>query len=144
AGRAGLAGLEFLRGIPGTVGGALRMNAGAYGREMADVLCSARAIDRAGRVHVLAAADMGFTYRHTGVPEDFIFVSAILAGAKADPAAVKARMAEIGAERELSQPVKTSTGGSTFKNPPGARAWQLIDAAGCRGLRIGAAQVSVQ
>jgi len=144
AGRAGLAGLEFLRGIPGTVGGALRMNAGAYGREMADVLRSARAIDRAGRVHVLAAADMGFTYRHTGVPEDFIFISAILAGAKADPAAVKARMAEIGAERELSQPVKTSTGGSTFKNPPGARAWQLIDAAGCRGLRIGAAQVSEQ
>jgi UDP-N-acetylmuramate dehydrogenase len=108
----------------------------------------ARAIDREGREHVLHAGDMGFSYRHTEVPEDYIFVSAVLAGVPADPAAVKARMAEIGSERELSQPVKTSTGGSTFKNPgknpEGARAWQLIDAAGCRGLRVGGAQVSEQ
>jgi len=144
AARAGLAGLEFMRGIPGTVGGALRMNAGAYGKEIADVLQMARAVDRSGNEHVLRAEDMGFTYRHTRVPEDFIFISAILGGEPAAPDTVKARMAEIGAERELSQPVRTSTGGSTFKNLPDARAWELIDAAGCRGLRIGGAQVSEQ
>ena len=140
--RAGLTGLEFMRGIPGTVGGALRMNAGAYGREIADVLESARAIDRRGDAHIFRTGDMGFTYRHSAIPEDFIFVSAIFKAALADKAAIKQRMDAIGEERETSQPVKTSTGGSTFKNTPAARAWELIDAAGCRGLSIGGAKVS--
>lgn len=142
--RAGLGGLEFLRGIPGTVGGALRMNAGAYGREIADVLISARAIDRHGEVHFYRLGDMGYSYRHSELPEDLIFLTAIFRAGLADKAAVKARMDEIGAERETSQPVKTSTGGSTFKNPAGGKAWELIDAAGCRGLSIGGAQVSEQ
>ena len=140
--RAGLSGLEFMRGIPGTVGGALRMNAGAYGREIADVLESARAIDRRGDAHIFRAGDMRYTYRHSAIPEDFIFVSAIFKAALADKAEIKERMDAIGEERETSQPVKTSTGGSTFKNTPTARAWELIDAAGCRGLSIGGAKVS--
>lgn len=149
AARAGLTGLEFLRGIPGTIGGALRMNAGAYGREIADVFVSARAVDRAGRIHGLAPDEMGFAYRRTDVPPDWIFLDTLLKGAPGDTAKIKARMTEISAERELSQPVKTATGGSTFKNPnagdPQAkRAWQLIDAAGCRGLKRGGAQVSPQ
>jgi len=142
--RAGLAGLEFLSGIPGTIGGALRMNAGAYEREMKDVVLRARAIDPAGVLNVLQIEALGFTYRHSSVPEDWIFVGADLQAAPGDPQAIAARMAEIGAARSDTQPVRTQTGGSTFKNPPGAKAWELIDRAGCRGLRRGGAQVSEQ
>ncbi|MEJ0026683.1 MAG: UDP-N-acetylmuramate dehydrogenase [Rhizomicrobium sp.] len=139
---AGIAGLEFLRGIPGTVGGALRMNAGCYGREIKDILVEATAIDARGHVIRLSPADMGFTYRHTAAPDDLIFVSAVFEGLADDPAAVRARMDKLMADREASQPVKTRTGGSTFKNPPGKNAWRLIDEAGCRGLMHGPAQVS--
>ena len=139
---AGIAGLEFLRGIPGTVGGALRMNAGCYGREIKDILVEATAIDARGNIVTLSPADMGFTYRHTAAPDDLIFVSAVFAGTPDDPAAVRARMDRLMADREASQPVKTKTGGSTFKNPPGKNAWKLIDEAGCRGLMRGPAQVS--
>ena len=139
---AGLAGMAFLRGIPGAIGGALRMNGGAYGRESKDVLIEARGVDRAGTVRTYSNAGMGFTYRHCGVGEDVIFTQALFEGAPGDPAAVAAEMDKITAARETTQPVKSRTGGSTFKNPPGHKAWQLIDAAGCRGLVIGAAQVS--
>jgi len=139
---AGLAGLEFLRGIPGAVGGALRMNGGAYGRELRDVLIEARAVDRAGRLHVFAAPEMGYSYRHCGLPEEMIFTQALLQGAPGDREVIAAQMQSITQSREATQPVKTRTGGSTFKNPPGQKAWQLIDAAGCRGLRIGGAEVS--
>jgi len=139
---AGIAGLEFLRGIPGTVGGALRMNAGCYGREIKDIFVEATAIDGKGHVVTLKPADMGFTYRHTAAPEDLIFVSATFEGTRDDPAAIRARMDKLVADREASQPVKTRTGGSTFKNPPGQKAWALIDEAGCRGLLRGQAQVS--
>ena len=139
---AGVAGLEFLRGIPGTIGGALRMNAGCYGREIKDIFIEATAIDRGGNILKFGPADMGFTYRNTAAPEDLIFVSATFEGTRDDPAAVRARMDKLMADREASQPVKTKTGGSTFKNPPGHKAWQLIDAAGCRGMRKGDAQVS--
>jgi UDP-N-acetylmuramate dehydrogenase len=139
---AGIAGLEFLRGIPGTVGGALKMNAGAYGREIKDVFVEATAIDGKGDILKLTAADMGFVYRKSQVPEDLIFVSATFEGTRDDPAAVRARMDRLMADREASQPVKTRTGGSTFKNPPGLKSWQLIDEAGCRGLMHGQAQVS--
>ena len=138
----GIAGLEFLRGVPGTIGGALRMNAGCYGREIKDVLVEAVAIDGAGNKHVLSAADMGFSYRKSAVPEDFIFAEALLEGTKDEPTAVRERMMALVKERETTQPVKSRTGGSTFKNPPGHKAWQLIDEAGCRGLRIGGAEVS--
>jgi UDP-N-acetylmuramate dehydrogenase len=139
---AGLAGLAFMRGIPGAIGGALRMNGGAYGRETKDVLIEARAVDRQGGVHVLGNAEMHYTYRHCGAPEDFIFTSALFQGEPGDPAAIAAEMDSITEARETTQPVKSRTGGSTFKNPPGQKAWQLIDAAGCRGLVIGDAQVS--
>jgi UDP-N-acetylmuramate dehydrogenase len=139
---AGLAGLSFLRGIPGTVGGVLRMNGGAYGRETRDVLVEARALDRAGRVHVLSNADMGYTYRHCGAPEDFIFTEALFQGEAGDPATIAEDMKAITEARESTQPVRSRTGGSTFKNPDGAKAWQLIEAAGCRGLEIGGAKVS--
>jgi UDP-N-acetylmuramate dehydrogenase len=139
---AGLAGLAFYRGIPGSIGGALRMNAGAYGRETRDALIEARALDRAGKVHVLSNADMGYTYRHSDVPGDFIFTQATYAGTSGDRAAIAAEMETITSSREATQPVKSRTGGSTFKNPPGGKAWQLIDVAGCRGLSIGDAQVS--
>ena len=139
---AGIAGLSFMRGIPGGVGGALRMNGGAYGRETKDALIEARAVDRAGRVHVLRNADMGYTYRHCGVADDVIFTQALFAGAPGDPAAIAAEMDKITESREATQPIKSRTGGSTFKNPPGRKAWQLIDAAGCRGLIVGGAQVS--
>ncbi|MBU6296735.1 MAG: UDP-N-acetylmuramate dehydrogenase [Alphaproteobacteria bacterium] len=142
AAEAGIAGLEFLRGVPGTIGGALKMNAGCYGKEIKDIFVEAVAIDGQGDRHVLAAPDMAFIYRKSGVPDDFIFVEAVFEGAKDDPAAVRARMDGLLAERENSQPVKSKTGGSTFKNPPGHKAWQLIDDAGCRGLMHGAAQVS--
>jgi len=139
---AGIAGLEFLRGVPGTIGGALKMNAGCYGTEIKDIFVEATAIDGKGDKHVLAAADMGFVYRKSNVPKDFIFVEAVFEGTKDDPAAVRHRMEELLARREGSQPVKSRTGGSTFKNPPGHLAWQLIEEAGCRGLRVGDAQVS--
>jgi UDP-N-acetylmuramate dehydrogenase len=139
---AGIAGLAFMRGIPGGVGGALRMNGGAYGRETKDALIEARAVDRAGRIHVLRNGDMGYTYRHCGVPADYIFTQALYAGVRGDPAAIAAEMDKITESREATQPIKSRTGGSTFKNPPGRKAWQLIDAAGCRGLTIGSAQVS--
>ncbi|HKM86983.1 MAG TPA: UDP-N-acetylmuramate dehydrogenase [Xanthobacteraceae bacterium] len=139
---AGIAGLSFLRGIPGNIGGALRMNGGAYGRETKDALIEARAVDRAGRVHVLGNADMRYAYRHCGAPDDYIFTQATFRGERGDPAVIAAEMEKITESREATQPVKSRTGGSTFKNPPGHRAWQLIDAAGCRGLRVGDAQVS--
>jgi UDP-N-acetylmuramate dehydrogenase len=139
---AGIAGLAFMRGIPGGVGGVLRMNGGAYGRETKDALVEAHAVDRHGRVHALSNADMHYAYRHCGAPDDYIFTQALFAGAHGDPAAIAAEMDKITESREASQPVKSRTGGSTFKNPPGHKAWQLIDAAGCRGLRLGGAQVS--
>jgi len=139
---AGIAGLAFMRGIPGAIGGALRMNGGAYGRETKDVLIEARAVDRRGGVHVLSNADMHYSYRHCGAPEDFIFTSALFQGEPGDPSTIAAEMDAITEAREASQPVKSRTGGSTFKNPPGQKAWQLIDAAGCRGLVVGDAQVS--
>jgi UDP-N-acetylmuramate dehydrogenase len=139
---AGIAGLSFLRGIPGAIGGALRMNGGAYGRETKDTLLEARAVDRDGRIHVLGNADMHYAYRHCGSPDDYIFTQALFAGERGDTAAIAEEMEKITKSREATQPVKSRTGGSTFKNPPGQKAWQLIDAAGCRGLRIADAQVS--
>jgi len=139
---AGIAGLSFMRGIPGGIGGALRMNGGAYERETKDALVEARAVDRLGRVHVLCNADMHYSYRHCGAPADYIFTQALFAGHAGDPAAIAVEMEKITESREATQPIKSRTGGSTFKNPPGKKAWQLIDAAGCRGLRIGDAQVS--
>jgi UDP-N-acetylmuramate dehydrogenase len=138
----GIAGLAFLRGIPGGVGGALRMNGGAYGRETKDALIEARAVDRQGNIQVLSNADMHYSYRHCGVPENFIFTQALFGGERGDPAAIAAEMEKITESREATQPVKSRTGGSTFKNPPGHKAWQLIDAAGCRSLRLGDAKVS--
>ena len=138
----GIDGLTFLRGIPGTIGGALRMNGGAYGGETKDVLISARAVDRQGRKIVLNNADMGYSYRHCGAAADLIFTSAVLQGRPGDKAAILAAMDEITAKRELTQPVKSRTGGSTFKNPEGHKSWQLIDAAGLRGLRVGGAHMS--
>ena len=139
---AGIAGLEFLRGVPGTIGGALRMNAGCYGREIADIFVEARALDGAGNKVTLGKADMSFVYRHTAAPDDLIFVEAVFEGTRDAPEAIKARMEELVANREASQPIRAKTGGSTFKNPPGQKAWQLIEKAGCRGLMQGAAQVS--
>jgi UDP-N-acetylmuramate dehydrogenase len=143
---ASLAGLEFLRGIPGTIGGALAMNAGAYGVEMADVLVSATAVDLQGQVHQLALTDMGFTYRHTQIDPSWIFTAATVQGKPGVRADIASRIAEIDAAREESQPLRTRTGGSTFKNPglggDADKAWQLIDMAGCRGLKRGGAQVS--
>jgi UDP-N-acetylmuramate dehydrogenase len=139
---AGIDGLAFMRGIPGAVGGALRMNGGAYGGETGDILIEARGLDRQGTQRVYAKADMHYSYRHCGVADDVIFTEAVFQGAPGDPAAIAAAMDKITESREATQPVKTRTGGSTFKNPPGQKAWQLIDAAGCRGLRIGGAQVS--
>jgi len=139
---AAIAGLSFLRGIPGAIGGALRMNGGAYGGETTDVLVSARGVDRDGRIRTFTNADMHYTYRHCGVPEDVIFTEALFQGTPGDPAVIGAEMDKITESREATQPIKSRTGGSTFKNPPGRKAWQLIDAAGCRGLTVGAAQVS--
>jgi UDP-N-acetylmuramate dehydrogenase len=139
---AGIAGLAFLRGIPGATGGALRMNGGAYGTETKDVLIEARGVDRQGRVQVFANRDMGYSYRHCDVADDVIFTQALFAGRPGDPAEIAAEMEKITSSREATQPVKSRTGGSTFKNPEGHKAWQLIDAAGCRGLTVGGAQVS--
>jgi UDP-N-acetylmuramate dehydrogenase len=139
---AAVGGLEFLSGIPGTIGGALRMNAGAYGRELKDVLRRAVALDGQGRRHEVDAAQLGLSYRHCAAPADWIFLSAELAGTWGDAAEIGRRMAEIQAQREASQPIRARTGGSTFANPPGHKAWELIDRAGCRGLRRGDAQIS--
>ena len=139
---ASISGLSFYRGIPGAIGGALRMNGGAYGRETKDVLIAARGVDRAGEVHVYSNAEMGYSYRHCSVSDDVIFTEALFAGSPGDAATIAAEMNKITEAREATQPIKSRTGGSTFKNPPGHKAWQLIDAAGCRGLRVGGAQVS--
>jgi UDP-N-acetylmuramate dehydrogenase len=139
---AGISGLSFYRGIPGCVGGALRMNGGAHGRETKEVVIEARAVDREGKVHVLPVAELHYAYRHCGAPEDFIFTEALFQGEPGDPAAILAEMDDIAAYREEVQPIKSRTGGSTFKNPPGHKAWQLIDQAGCRGLAVGDARVS--
>jgi len=139
--KAGVAGLAFLSGIPGTIGGALRMNGGAYGGETKDILIEARGVDRDGTLRSYSNADMGFSYRHCSVPDDVIFVSATFQGKAGDAETIAAEMAAIKAKREASQP-RNRTGGSTFKNPPGKNAWKVIDEAGCRGLKIGDAQVS--
>ncbi len=139
---ASLAGLEFLRGIPGTAGGAVRMNAGAYGRDVADILVEATVVRRSGAIETLPAAAFGFSYRDSALPEGDIVVEALFRSTPGDRATIAAEMDRIAAEREASQPLRSRTGGSTFKNPPGQKAWQLVDAAGCRGLRIGGAQVS--
>jgi UDP-N-acetylmuramate dehydrogenase len=139
---AGIAGLEFLRGIPGTAGGAVRMNAGAYGREVADILIEATLVLRDGTVETWRAERFGYTYRHSEMPEGAIVVEALFQGNPGDPQAIGAEMDRIAEEREASQPLRSRTGGSTFKNPPGNKAWKLIDEAGCRGLTIGDAQVS--
>ena len=140
----GVGGLAFLSGIPGTIGGALRMNAGAYGQEMADIVVEARALDSDGALHVLAPDAMGLSYRNSTVPADWIFVSAVLAGRREEPALIAQRMDEINARREASQPIRARTGGSTFTNPAGHAAWALIDEAGCRGLERGGARISEQ
>ena len=142
AAEAGIAGLAFYRGIPGSIGGALRMNAGAHGRETKDVLTSARALDLDGNVHVLSLADMDFTYRHCAVQDGWIFTQATFKGTPGDPAAITKEMDDVAEYREKNQPIKERTGGSTFKNPPGHSAWKLIDDAGCRGFRVGGAKVS--
>ena len=139
---AGLAGLEFLRGIPGTVGGAVRMNAGCHGTETRDRLVEATVVFRDGTTRTLSNGDLGFAYRHSDLPEDAIVTEAVFEGTPDDPATIAARMAELMTARETAQPVREKTGGSTFRNPPGESAWKLIDAAGCRGLRVGGAQVS--
>jgi UDP-N-acetylmuramate dehydrogenase len=147
AANAGVAGLEFFRGVPGTIGGAVRMNAGAYGGETKDVLVEVVAYDRKGERHVLTNAGMGFSYRHSEAPEDFIFTSATFEGRPGDPAVIMARMDEISAQREATQPIRERTGGSTFANPDpeisgGRKSWQLIDEIGGRGRVVGDAQVS--
>jgi UDP-N-acetylmuramate dehydrogenase len=139
---AGIAGLEFLRGIPGTAGGAVRMNAGAYGREVSDILLEATLVLRNGEVATWPRRRFGYSYRHSEVPEGAVVVEATFEGVPGERAAIAAEMDRIAEEREASQPLRSRTGGSTFKNPPGTKAWKLIDAAGCRGLRIGQAQVS--
>jgi UDP-N-acetylmuramate dehydrogenase len=138
---AGIAGLAFLSGIPGTIGGALRMNGGAYGGETKDVLVEARGLDRQGHVRSFSNAEMGFSYRHCGVPDDVIFTAAVFQGRPGNPEQIAAEMAAIKNKREKTQP-RNRTGGSTFKNPPGHSAWKLVDEAGCRGLTVGGAQVS--
>ena len=142
AAEAGIGGLEFLSGIPGTIGGGFRTNAGAYGREFKDALISADAIDRDGGLHTLAVGEMGLSYRHSGVDPEWIFVTARFQGVAGDPAEIGRRMTDIKAAREASQPIRARTGGSTFANPPGHQAWRLIDEAGCRGLTRGGAMVS--
>jgi UDP-N-acetylmuramate dehydrogenase len=142
AAEAGIDGLAFFRGVPGSIGGALRMNAGAHGGETRDCLIEARGIDRAGALRVFAGEAMGFSYRHSGAPDDVIFTRAVFQGRPGDRNGISAEMERITREREASQPIREKTGGSTFKNPPNDKAWRLIDAAGCRGLRLGDAEVS--
>jgi UDP-N-acetylmuramate dehydrogenase len=139
---AGIAGLEFLRGIPGTVGGFVRMNGGAYGREVQDILVSAKVALRSGEVEEWPLDRLGYSYRHSELPEGAVVIEATFRGSPGDSAVIGAEMDRIAQAREESQPLRSRTGGSTFKNPPGHKAWALIDSAGCRGLRIGDAQVS--
>ena len=139
---AGIAGLEFLRSIPGTVGGFVRMNGGAYGSEVQDILIAAEVVLRPGERRMLSLADLGYTYRHSDLPDGAVVVSATFRGRPGEPAAIQAEMDRISASREASQPLRSKTGGSTFKNPDGHKAWQLVDDAGCRGLTLGGAQVS--
>jgi UDP-N-acetylmuramate dehydrogenase len=139
---AGIAGLEFLRGIPGTIGGAVRMNAGAYGREAGDILIEAKVVLRDGTVETWPLDRLGYTYRHSEVPDGAVVIEALFQGTPGDSAEIGAEMDRIAAEREASQPLRSRTGGSTFKNPVGNKAWKLVDEAGCRGLTIGGAQVS--
>jgi UDP-N-acetylmuramate dehydrogenase len=139
---AGIAGLEFLRGIPGTVGGFVRMNGGAYGREVVDILVSCTVVLRDGSIEEWPAERLGYSYRHSELPDGAIVVEAVLRGVPGDPAVIGAEMDRIAAAREKSQPLRSRTGGSTFKNPPGHKAWALVASADCRGLRIGDAQVS--
>jgi UDP-N-acetylmuramate dehydrogenase len=142
AAEAGIDGLAFYRGIPGSIGGALRMNAGAHGGETTDVLIEARGVDRQGNIRMFSHADMGFSYRHSTAPDDVIFTSALFQGKPGKPEDIIAEMERITAAREATQPIREKTGGSTFKNPKPQSAWKVIDAAGCRGLRVGGAQVS--
>lgn len=144
AAAAGIAGLEFYAGVPGTIGGALRMNAGCYGAETQDVLVSVVALDRTGRRQVMSLEEMDYSYRRSGASQELIFAEATFEGTADKPAAIIERMDEITAKREASQPIREKTGGSTFKNPEGHSSWKLIDAAGCRGLRVGGAQMSEQ
>lgn len=139
---AGIAGLEFLRSIPGTVGGFVRMNGGAYGGEVKDILVDCDVVMRSGELRTLPVEALHYTYRHSDLPEGAIVVAARFRGKPGEPQAVQAEMDRIGASREASQPLRSKTGGSTFKNPPGHKAWELVDAAGCRGLTMGGAQVS--
>jgi len=139
---AGISGLEFLSGVPGTIGGALRMNAGAYGAEMQNIVQGAVALDGNGHLHELNADDLGFSYRKCSVPKDWFFVEAHLLGHAGNAKDILGRMDDIKNAREKAQPIRNRTGGSTFKNPPDGKAWQLIDDAGCRGLKIGGAEVS--
>ena len=142
AAEAGVAGLEFLSGVPGTIGGGFPTNAGAYGSEFKDVLVSVEAVGRDGRIHRVKRAELGFSYRHCAAPGDWIFTSAVFRGRPDDPPAIARRMAEIQRAREAAQPIRAKTGGSTFANPPGHQAWQLVDRAGCRGLTRGGGMVS--
>lgn len=139
---AGIAGVEFLRGIPGTVGGFVRMNGGAYGREVSDVLIDCDVVLPSGDFVTIPARDLEYTYRHSNMPEGAVVVAARFQGREGIPAEIGEEMDKIAAAREASQPLRTKTGGSTFKNPPGRKAWQLVDEAGCRGLTLGGAQVS--
>jgi len=139
---AGIGGFHFYHGIPGAIGGALRMNAGANGVETRERVVEVRALDRQGKLHVLANADMGYAYRHSSAPADLIFTSAVFEGYPEDKAAIKAAMDAVQHHRETVQPIREKTGGSTFKNPEGTSAWKEIDKAGCRGLMVGGAQMS--
>jgi UDP-N-acetylmuramate dehydrogenase len=142
AAKAGVDGLAFLRGVPGSIGGALVMNAGAHGGETKDALIEARGIDRTGAKRVFSNADMGFSYRHSSAQDDVVFTGATFQARAGDPEAIEAEMERITRAREATQPIRERTGGSTFKNPPGMKAWELIDKAGCRGMQLGGAQVS--
>jgi UDP-N-acetylmuramate dehydrogenase len=142
AAKAGVDGLAFLRGVPGAIGGALVMNAGAHGGEIKDALIEARGVDRSGARRAFSHADMGFSYRHSSAPADVVFTAALFQGRAGEPAVIEAEMERITRAREASQPIREKTGGSTFKNPSGLKAWELIDRAGCRGLRLGDAEVS--
>jgi UDP-N-acetylmuramate dehydrogenase len=143
AAQAGVDSLAFLRGVPGSIGGALRMNAGAHGGEIKDVLIAAQGVDRSGARKAYSKGQLGFSYRHVSAPEDVIFTRATLVGRPGDPGAIEAEMLRITRAREASQPIREKTGGSTFKNPSGLKAWELIDKAGCRGLTLGGAEVSM-
>lgn len=142
AASASISGLEFLVGIPGTIGGALAMNAGAYGNDISSVLKTATVIDEVGNKHILSPQDIGYVYRGNTLPEGMIFTSCVLEGQRGNTEEIRERLAEITNAREETQPIRSRTSGSTFKNPPGKKAWELIDEAGCRGLEIGGAKVS--